>query len=140
MQVPLQTSSGALNRLGNLIFHMPPRILWLDYSLPHTVYNTDASITRVHLIADVYVRDNADFEQNFLRRMAPELRANLPAAAQVRGANGWSGRENSARQEFTREAASTMVRSLSNLFQDSTARVAFERQTWERVADIVGTR
>eukprot|EP00928_Gymnodinium_smaydae_P015779 TRINITY_DN15851_c0_g1_i1.p1 TRINITY_DN15851_c0_g1~~TRINITY_DN15851_c0_g1_i1.p1 ORF type:complete len:566 (+),score=67.52 TRINITY_DN15851_c0_g1_i1:90-1787(+) len=140
LHVPLQTSSGALNRLGNLIFHMPPRILWLDYSLPHTVYNTDASITRVHLIADVYVRDNADFEQNFLRRMAPELRANLPAAAQVRGANGWSGRENSARQEFTREAASTMVRSLSNLFQDSTARVAFERQTWERVADIVGTR
>merc|ERR1711920_289810 len=82
MGLPLQTSPAVLNRLGNLLLQMPAgRIQWLDYSLPHTVYNADQDLERVHLIIDVVAKGNDAFERNFLQHLSREKRKQLLAVA-----------------------------------------------------------
>ena len=40
LHLPVRTSSGSLTRLGPLLAHLGEgRLHYLDYSLPHTVYN-----------------------------------------------------------------------------------------------------
>merc|ERR1712046_226039 len=81
VHVPVLTTPASLNRLGNLLFHMPAgRIHWLDYSLPHTVYNGDPRYHRVHIVVGVRVQNNKAFERHFLSRVTDKDRKTLLSA------------------------------------------------------------
>lgn len=152
LHLPLQTTPRALNRLGHLLFHFPEgRLHWADYSFPHTVYNGDPDIDRIHLIIDVNTLGNTAFEQNFLQRLPSEQRDRLLATALPKYREAASHTSTTPSPTFTfapverdhvngvllgRPLATQLARLTGELVSDPTMQEA-ERVQWANLEDAV---
>eukprot|EP00928_Gymnodinium_smaydae_P040697 TRINITY_DN27576_c0_g2_i1.p1 TRINITY_DN27576_c0_g2~~TRINITY_DN27576_c0_g2_i1.p1 ORF type:complete len:632 (-),score=140.26 TRINITY_DN27576_c0_g2_i1:18-1913(-) len=131
LHIPLQTSPAALNRVGNLLFHMPEGVIhWADYSFPHTVYNAHSSVDRLHLIIDVQAVGNEAFDRNFLQRVPPDRRKRLLAAALPQGNAGSDG----VGARWARPTAGQLSKVFSTFLGAQAAR-DLERSTWRGLVD-----
>eukprot|EP00927_Polykrikos_kofoidii_P056405 TRINITY_DN50528_c0_g1_i1.p1 TRINITY_DN50528_c0_g1~~TRINITY_DN50528_c0_g1_i1.p1 ORF type:complete len:558 (+),score=82.15 TRINITY_DN50528_c0_g1_i1:64-1737(+) len=144
LHIPLFTAPATLNRLGNILFQMPEgRIIWADYSFPHTVYNGDPRANRVHLLIEPLLAGGNDlFQRHFLNAMPAAGRRFLSEVAAVPDALSptamdadelASAAARRLRTRVARSAAMLMTRGFDDLYGESLLRL--ENDEWRRLVN-----